>query len=190
MFSKFAFEHMVYQSMLSHQCRVLEFYRMKPKSQKDQQSFWTGQYVVREWVGEYVNFRVHLSFADRPQFGPLIGFTGGHLPPHLQPLTNVLLQECFCDCEYFISFNLLCQHIFAVFNVLQLKRIGHCYKQFSRWLRLSENDDYFNDNLLRGIENPFFVKLSEKERLYYLQEDLFADSGRKWEMPLDGQLID
>ncbi len=145
MFSKFAYEHMLYQSMLSHQCKVLEFFRIRPRQTKEVPSPWTGQYVVREWVGGYQHFKVHLTFAERPK--SLVFINGKHLPPNLQPATSIQLHECLCDCEYFTSFNLICQHLFSVFNILQLKRIGHCFKQFSRWLRLLENDDYFNENL-------------------------------------------
>ena len=113
----------------------------------------------------------------------------GHLPAHCQPESSQLLTGCQCDCSYFYSFNLICQHIFAVFNVLQVKRLGHCYKLFSRWLRVSENDDYYNENVQRGIENPFFVKISERERLYYMQEDFFSEA-KPWSLPLDGLLID
>lgn len=33
---------------------------------------------------------------------------------------------------------------------------------------MSDTDDYFNENVLRGVDNPYFIKLSERERLFYM----------------------
>jgi hypothetical protein len=151
--------------MLSHQCRVVEF--IKHRNQKEH---FTGSYIVHEWNGNgYISFKAHLTFAEKQERVVQIGNL--NLPKNLVPQSSVMLQECFCDCDYFTSFNLPCQHLFAVWHLLQLKRMGNCFKQFSRWLRISETDDYFNENLLRGLENPFFIKLSERERLYYMNEE-------------------
>ena len=149
MFSKFAFEHMMFQQMLSHQCKVMEFKRFNfsQKRLRDHKNPWTGEYIVREWIGQHVNFRVLVEFDGIPHHGPLIGVSHGHLPAYCQPELSQMLTGCQCDCHYFYSFNLICQHIFTVFNILQLKRLGHCYKLFSRWLRVSENDDYYNENI-------------------------------------------
>ena len=73
-----------------------------------------------------------------------------------------MLLECICDCDYFLQFSLICQHIFAVFSVMQVKRIGRSYKQFHRWLRKEDSDDYFADHI--NVVNPYLIKMTERER--------------------------
>lgn len=63
MFSKFSYEHMLYQSMLSHQCRIVEL--IKHRHQKDH---YTGSYIVHEWNGNgYISFKAHLTFAEKQE---------------------------------------------------------------------------------------------------------------------------
>lgn len=42
--------------------------------------------------------------------------------------------EVSCNCKYHWSFNLYCQHIFAVFNVLQTKSVSK-FQRVDRWTR-------------------------------------------------------
>ena len=42
--------------------------------------------------------------------------------------------EVSCNCKFHWSFNLYCAHIFAVFNILQIKSVNK-FRRFSRWTR-------------------------------------------------------
>lgn len=39
-----------------------------------------------------------------------------------------------CNCRYYWSFNMYCSHIFAVFNVLQIRQLDK-FEPFTRWTR-------------------------------------------------------
>ena len=72
-----------------------------------------------------------------------------------------------------------------MFNVIQLKRIGKSYKQFYRWLRQAENDDYYNEHVM--ITNPYHIKLTEKERKCFLDQQMHANKGNmKHNLQMDG----
>lgn len=70
MFSKFAFEHMCYQFMLSHRCKVTEFKRFNFTTQRlrETRTQYSGQYYVQEWHGQqWITSRCTVEFEPKTQ---------------------------------------------------------------------------------------------------------------------------
>eukprot|EP00347_Sterkiella_histriomuscorum_P007149 403350079 len=146
MFTKFAYEHMLYQFMLSHKERLISF-------QRTFENGYSGDYIVKEWIAPmWAEFKVKFIFnqatlssnhsTSESHSHPSVKAIGNsstltksdekplYIPPYVKQ--NQLLAECYCNQYQQHSFNMICQHIFTVFNVLQVKRIDRSYLLFSR----------------------------------------------------------